>query len=103
MKGFLRRAQLLAQDATLIDSKMAPRIFITGVTGYIGGDVLANLHKAHPDHDYHALIRTQDKADGVKKAYPNVTPVLGGLDDYKIIKEQAAKADIVIRMAITSP
>jgi hypothetical protein len=33
----------------------------------------------------------------VQAKYPNVKPVVGGLDDSNIIKEAAAKADIVIR------
>lgn len=74
----------------------------TGATGYIGGDILYNLHKAHPTYDYYALIRTQDKADTVKKSYPSLHPVIGGLDDSDIIVEQAAKADVVIRTLVLS-
>lgn len=70
----------------------------TGVTGYIAGDAFYALNKAHPDYEYAALVRTQDKADIVKKAYPSVRIVLGGLDDYDLLKEEAAKADIVLRM-----
>jgi len=44
-----------------------------------------------------ALTRSQDKADVVKKSYPNLEVVLGGLDDSNIIKHAAADADIVIR------
>lgn len=70
----------------------------TGVTGYIAGDALYALHQKHPDYEYAALVRTQDKADIVKKAYPNVRIVLGGLDDSDLLKEEAAKADVVLRM-----
>lgn len=42
-------------------------------------------------------MRTQEKADKVKKAYPNVNIVLGGLDDSELLEKEAAKADIVLR------
>lgn len=76
---------------------MAPKIFVTGVTGYIAGDAFHAFNQAHPDWEYAALVRTKDKADAVKKAYPSVRIVLGGLDDSAILKEEAAKADIVLR------
>lgn len=81
---------------------MAPKVFITGVTGYIGGDILYALNKAHPDWEYSALIRSEEKAKPVQAKYPNVKPVIGGLDDSNIIKEAAAKADIVIHTADAS-
>ncbi|KAH8195252.1 hypothetical protein TruAng_010576 [Truncatella angustata] len=81
---------------------MAPKVFITGVTGYIGGDALYALNKAHPDWEYSALIRTQEKADQVKKAYPKLRPIIGGLDDSDIIKEEASKVDIVLHTADAS-
>ena len=77
---------------------MAPKIFITGVTGYIAGDAFYALNKAHPEWEYAALVRTQEKANTVKKAYPSVRIVLGGLDDSDLLKDEAAKADIVLRM-----
>ncbi|EME80076.1 uncharacterized protein MYCFIDRAFT_63394 [Pseudocercospora fijiensis CIRAD86] len=81
---------------------MAPKIFITGITGYIAGDAFYGLHKAHPDYEYSALIRTQEKASKVKSQYPNVRPVIGGLDDSSIIEEEASKADIVLHAADAS-
>jgi N-acetyl-gamma-glutamylphosphate reductase len=68
------------------------------VTGYIAGDALYALNEKHPDYEYSALVRTQEKADIVKKAFPNVRIVLGGNDDSELLKEEAAKADIVLRM-----
>lgn len=67
------------------------------MTGYIAGDALYELYQKHPDYEYAALVRTQEKADIVKKAFPNVRIVLGGNDDSDILKEEAAKADIVLR------
>ncbi|KAK6388771.1 hypothetical protein LTR65_007250 [Meristemomyces frigidus] len=81
---------------------MAPKIFITGVTGYIAGDATHALYEAHPDYEYTALVRTQEKADVVKKAFPPIRIVLGNLDDSDLLKEEAAKADIVLHAADAS-
>lgn len=67
------------------------------MTGYIAGDALYVLSRVHPEYEYAALVRTKEKADIVQKAYPSVRIVLGGLDDDKILKEESAKADIVLR------
>ncbi|OJD35442.1 nucleoside-diphosphate-sugar epimerase [Diplodia corticola] len=81
---------------------MAPKVFITGITGYIGGDALYALHKAHPDWSYTALVRTKDKGAKVQQAYSNVDIVYGDLDSYDLIKGEASKADIVIHTADAS-
>ncbi|KAH7073967.1 hypothetical protein BKA63DRAFT_567132 [Paraphoma chrysanthemicola] len=81
---------------------MAPRIFITGATGYIGGDTLFALHSKHPEYEYAALVRTDQKAKPVKEAFPNVRIVLGSLDDFDILEEEAAKADVIIHTADAS-
>jgi nucleoside-diphosphate-sugar epimerase len=69
----------------------------TGVTGYIAGDCLCALSRAHPEYEISALVRSQDKADIVSKAYPSVRIVLGGLDDSDLLKQEAARADIILR------
>jgi hypothetical protein len=43
----------------------------------------------------------EEKAKPVTEAFPKVRIVIGGLDDSKILEEEAAKADIVIRMSLT--
>lgn len=67
------------------------------MTGYIAGDATHALYNAHPEYEYTALVRTQDKADLVKKAFPKIRTVLGNLDDSDLLEEEAAKADIVLR------
>ncbi|PPJ54860.1 hypothetical protein CBER1_06058 [Cercospora berteroae] len=81
---------------------MAPKIFITGITGYIAGDAFYAIHKAHADYEYSALIRTEEKAGKVRASYPDVRVVIGGLDDSSIIEEESAKADIVLHAADAS-
>ncbi|KAK5734562.1 hypothetical protein LTR17_008783 [Elasticomyces elasticus] len=81
---------------------MASQIFITGDTGYIGGDLLEVLYNKHPDYDYSAIVRTQEKADVVTKSYANVKVVLGSLHDLAPIERETAKEDVVIHIAHSS-
>ncbi|PNS20981.1 hypothetical protein CAC42_3318 [Sphaceloma murrayae] len=81
---------------------MPAKIFITGVSGYIAGDALHNLYQEHPDYEYTALLRTEQKAQAVRKAFPNIRIVIGDLDSAELIKEEAAKADIVLHAADAS-
>jgi len=81
---------------------MAPKIFVTGATGYIAGDALAAIYNSHPDYEYACLVRSKEKADKVKEAFPNVRIVLGGLDDSGLLEEESAKADIVLHAADAS-
>ncbi|KAI0136425.1 hypothetical protein BJ170DRAFT_10090 [Xylariales sp. AK1849] len=81
---------------------MTIKVFVTGTTGYIGGDAFFALNQAHPDYDYSVLVRTQEKADKVRASYPKARTVLGGLDDSDILQEEASKADIVVHTADSS-
>ena len=60
------------------------------------------MTRKHPEYEYAALVRTTENADIVKKAYPSVRIVLGGLDDYESLKQEAAKADVVLHAADAS-
>lgn len=79
---------------------MPTKIFITGITGYIGGDTFYRLHENNPspDFEFSALIRSNEKAEQVRAKYPHVRTVIGDLDDSDKITAEAAWADIVIRM-----
>lgn len=74
------------------------KLFITGITGYIGGDAFHWLDKHHRDFEFSALIRTKEKAQYVRELYPNLRVVIGDLDDAEKIEREAAWADIVLRM-----
>ncbi|CAJ2507036.1 Uu.00g082220.m01.CDS01 [Anthostomella pinea] len=78
------------------------KIFVTGATGYIGGDALYALSSRHPEFEYALLVRTQEKADAVQKKYPQTRIVLGELGDAELLKKEAARADIVIHTADAS-
>lgn len=76
---------------------MSPRVFITGATGYVGGQTAVTLIAAHPEYDVVALVRDQEQADKLKSRFPNISTVIGTLDDDAVLKEEAAKADVVLR------
>lgn len=76
---------------------MPTKVFITGVTGYIGGDAFYSLQNSHRDLEFSALVRGEEKAQKIREKYPNVRIVVGALDDADKITAEAAWADIVIR------
>ncbi|KAL0640177.1 hypothetical protein Q9L58_000735 [Maublancomyces gigas] len=78
---------------------MAPKIFATGVSGYIGGAALDAIVSAHPDYEITALVRDPKKATAITAKYPNVKTVDGNLDSGSIIEEESSKADIVLHFA----
>ncbi|KAJ5933805.1 hypothetical protein N7454_006134 [Penicillium verhagenii] len=78
---------------------MAPQVFITGTTGYIGGDGLYAISNAHPDWELSALVRNKDKAAVLSSRYPKIRIVHGDLDSSDIIEEEVKKADIVFHFA----
>ncbi|KAK2801813.1 hypothetical protein FQN50_007558 [Emmonsiellopsis sp. PD_5] len=80
---------------------MAPtKVFVTGATGYIGGDGLYAIAQAHPDWEITALVRTKEKGEEVARQYPSVTLVYGDLDSADLLEREAAKADIIYRKLV---
>ncbi|KAH0424831.1 hypothetical protein CcaCcLH18_11329 [Colletotrichum camelliae] len=75
------------------------KIFITGATGYIGGDVLFTLTTAHPDYQVTALVRNKEKGDILHAQYPAVRLVYGTLDDFALLAEVTSKADVTCHLA----
>lgn len=73
--------------------------FRTGATGYIGGDAFFRINQAHPEWEFTALVRSQEKGALVTSKYPNTKLVYGDLDSAALLEEEAKKADIVYRMA----
>lgn len=76
---------------------MTLKIFLTGATGYIGGDTLFLVCRQHPGAELALLVRSQEKAKKVQEQYPNARIVIGSLDDSDILRREAAWADVVIR------
>lgn len=78
---------------------MAPKIFATGVSGYIGGSALDVIITKHPEYEVTALIRDPNKGIALTAKYPGVKIVAGDLDSGDIIEEESSKADIVLHFA----
>lgn len=71
-------------------------VFLTGVTGFVGGTILSCLLKAHPNVRVKALIREERDAKELQSVYPNLIPIIGGLSSLSILTCTAAEADFVI-------
>lgn len=80
---------------------MAPKVLITGVTGYIGGDAFYVLYDTHPEYEYTLVVRNEDRAKPVREKYPNVRIVYGTADKSytDVLEEEARKTDIVLHTA----
>lgn len=73
------------------------KLFVTGATGYIGGDALFAIASAHPEYEITALVRNSDKGVQVAKEYAKVKLVYGDLDNVELLEDEAKKADVVCR------
>ncbi|KAI5467270.1 hypothetical protein BGZ63DRAFT_370761 [Mariannaea sp. PMI_226] len=78
---------------------MAPKIFFTGATGYVGGSMFAQVHDAHPDYHFTLFVRNEERSKLIAAKYPNVKFAYGSLYDSAVIEKAAAEADIVIHTA----
>ncbi|PHH85144.1 hypothetical protein CDD83_838 [Cordyceps sp. RAO-2017] len=77
------------------------KIFLTGASGFIGGDLLYLLAKLRPQDRVRALIRDASKGAAVKKSFDQVQLVPGSLDDVDLVSREAKDADIVVHLAAT--
>ncbi|MCJ1473973.1 hypothetical protein MMC13_002629 [Lambiella insularis] len=80
---------------------MPTKLFITGGTGYIGGDALHEIVHAHPEYDITCLVRNSDKAAKIGSQYPKVRFVYGSLEDEALLEEEAKAADVILHCAHT--
>ncbi|EYE91041.1 NAD(P)-binding protein [Aspergillus ruber CBS 135680] len=78
------------------------RIFITGTTGYIGGDVLYALTETFRSSKIMALARNESRASLITSKFPSVIPVIGDLDSTTQIESEASEADVVLHLASTN-
>lgn len=77
----------------------SPRVFLTGVTGFVGGSILSCLYERHPDAHVKALIRKEEDAQKLQSIYPNLTPVIGTFSSLSLITSTAADVDFVIHVS----
>jgi nucleoside-diphosphate-sugar epimerase len=76
---------------------MSPTIFMTGVTGYIGGEVAVVLASKHKEYNLVFLVRNEEQSKIVKAAFPSSKTVIGDLDSHDVLVEQGKRADVVLR------
>lgn len=74
---------------------MAKNIFVTGVSGYIGGSIAARLVSA--GYNVSGLVRNEAAASRLKSI--GITPVSGDLSETKLLIDYAMGADAVINAA----
>jgi nucleoside-diphosphate-sugar epimerase len=82
-----------------LDPKTTPTsycVFLTGVTGFVGGTILSCLSRAHPSVRVKALIRHEGDAKELQSVYSNLTSVIGELSSLSLLTFTAAEADFVI-------
>ncbi|WP_306361243.1 NAD-dependent epimerase/dehydratase family protein [Nocardia sp. CC227C] len=71
------------------------RVFVTGVTGFIGGSIATRL--VHEGHRVAGLTRSLDRVD--RLAELGIEPVVGTLDEVDVVAGAAGAADAVINAA----
>ncbi len=71
------------------------KVFITGVTGYIGGSLADRL--VSMGYAVSGLVRNIEKAERLSKRM--IKPVVGSLDDVEVLIRAAQSADIIINAA----
>ena len=74
------------------------RGYSTGATGYIGGDFLHAITKAHPELAITALVRQQSAAKRLKDLYPGVDIIEGDLDDSDLLFRAGVESDVVLSL-----
>ncbi|CAF1503690.1 unnamed protein product [Didymodactylos carnosus] len=77
---------------------MALTIFLTGATGYIGGQVLSELLASRKSqYKVTALVRGEERAAKLRDL--GVETIIGSLDDTNLLSKASSQANIVIHTA----
>ena len=76
----------------------APRVFVAGVSGYLGGHTITRVMEKHPQWNIVALIRSEEQKKIVQARWPKIEVVIGDLDNRDLLIEEGSKADVVLRM-----
>lgn len=71
------------------------RVFITGITGYIGGTVARKL--LDKNYSVSGLVRNEDSAEKLKQL--GIEPIIGNIHDEAVLKAAISQADAIIHTA----
>lgn len=80
---------------------MATRVFLTGASGYLGGETLYQITRLPGNYRIRALARDEKKGQLIKSVGTNIEVVIGDLDDDELIENEARQADVVCHLAST--
>ncbi|KAL4946447.1 hypothetical protein BDV06DRAFT_122349 [Aspergillus oleicola] len=82
----------------------APKIFFTGGSGYVGGDVLHALLSARPtwENNITLLLRNPSYVSKFKSVYPAINVFIADHDDKSAIADEVSKHDIVMHFALSA-
>lgn len=78
---------------------MAPRIFITGASGWVGGDFLALLQHEHPNYQVRALVRSPEQACTLSSQFPDIHCVVASSEIHTLLVSEGEVADVVVQVA----
>ncbi|KAL2810349.1 hypothetical protein BJX63DRAFT_434397 [Aspergillus granulosus] len=78
---------------------MSRKVFVTGITGYIGGQTVVHLLRRYPDLRVTALVRNEEQATAVKAALPQVETAIGNLNSVDTLARLSAEANLVLQCA----
>ena len=72
-------------------------VLSTGASGYVGGQVLRELVRGHPEYAITALVRDAKSAATISQDYPKIRTVIGDLNDGDLVEKEASEASVVVR------
>ncbi len=75
------------------------RILITGATGAIGGEMLAQLYPQYNAENITVLIRPSKKANKLIKNYPGIRVLHGSVTSYEDVVKACEGQDMVVHLA----
>ncbi|KAL4784472.1 hypothetical protein BJX76DRAFT_367672 [Aspergillus varians] len=81
-----------------------PKIFLTGASGYVGGDVLHALLTTHPDWEPSTtiLLRNRSYEAAFRSAYPDINIFFASNDDTAAITAEVAKHELILHFALSA-
>ncbi|KAH8671586.1 hypothetical protein BX600DRAFT_434684 [Xylariales sp. PMI_506] len=74
-------------------------VLFVGGTGHIGGAILDQFLKEHPEATVKVLVRDEEKSSRLVAKYPKVQTIIGDLGTLDVLETASREADIVINTA----